>query len=114
MHKVLVTILNQLQNLAKKEVADERDLESLFKLLARVVGEDFDDRYSELYTPFECAVDMIQTELAPRPNFGYVRCIAEDACERFCIRPKSERKRKRRSERGKKMEKQVQARVDSF
>jgi len=85
MHKVLVTILNQLQNLAKKEVADERDLESLFKLLARVVGEDFDDRYSELYTPFERAVDMIQTELAPRPNLGYVRRIAEDAWNVFAL-----------------------------
>jgi hypothetical protein len=85
MHKVLVTILNQLQNLAKKEVADERDLESLFKLLARIVGEDFDDRYSELYTPFERAVDMIQTELAPRPNFGYVRRIAEDAWNVFAL-----------------------------
>ena len=85
MHKVLVTILNQLQNLAKKEVADERDLESLFKLLARVVGEDFDDRYSELYNPFERAVDMIQTELAPRPNIGYVRRIAEDAWNVFAL-----------------------------
>ena len=85
MHKVLVTILNQLQNLAKKEVADERDLESLFKLLARVVGEDFDDRYSELYNPFERAVDMIQTELSPRPNIGYVRRIAEDAWNVFAL-----------------------------
>jgi len=85
MHKVLVTILNQLRNLAKKEVADERDLESLFKLLARVVGEDFDDRYSELYTPLERAVDMIQTELAPRPNLGYVRRIAEDAWNVFAL-----------------------------
>jgi len=85
MHKVLVTILNQLQNLAKKEVADESDLESLFRLLARVVGEDFDDRYSELYTPFERAVDMIQTELAPRPNLGYVRRIAEDAWNVFAL-----------------------------
>jgi len=85
MHKVLVTILNQLQNLAKKEVADERDLESLFKLLARVVGEDFDDGYSELYTPFERAVDMIQIELAPRPNLGYVRRIAEDAWNVFAL-----------------------------
>jgi hypothetical protein len=85
MHKVLVTILNQVQNMAKKEVADEADLDSLFKLLARVVGEDFDDRYSELYAPFERAVDMIQTKLAPRPNIGYVRRIAEDAWNVFAL-----------------------------
>jgi len=85
MHKVLVTALNQLQNVAKKEVADERDLESLFMLLARVVGADFDDRYSELYAPFERAIDIIQTELAPRSNMRYVRRIAEDAWNVFAL-----------------------------
>jgi hypothetical protein len=84
-HKVLVTILNQLQNVAKKEAPDERDLESLFKLLARVVGEDFEDRYNELYASFERAIDMIQTELASRPNIEYVRRIAEDAWNVFAL-----------------------------
>jgi hypothetical protein len=85
MHKALVTILNQLQNLARKEAPDERDLESLFKLLARVVGEDFEDRYNELYSSFEHAIDMIQTELASRPNIGYVRRIVEDAWNVFTL-----------------------------
>jgi hypothetical protein len=85
MHKVLVTILHQLQNVARKQVADEGDLDSLSRLLARVIGEDFDDRYSELYTPFERVVDMIQTELVPKPNIGYVRRIAEDAWNVFAL-----------------------------
>ncbi|HYC19129.1 MAG TPA: hypothetical protein VEF35_00730 [Candidatus Bathyarchaeia archaeon] len=85
MHKVLVTALSQLQNAAKKEVADEGELDSLSRLLARVVGEDFDDRYSELYVPFERAIDMIQTELAPRPDLGYVRRIAEEVWNVFAL-----------------------------
>jgi len=85
MHKVLITILNQLQNAAKKKAPDERDLEGLLKLLARVVGEDFEDRYDELYPSFERAIDMIQTELSSRPNIGYVRRIAEDAWNVFAL-----------------------------
>jgi len=85
MHKVLVTILSLLQNAAKKDTPDEKDIESLFTLLARLVGEDFEDRYNELYDSLKRAVDMIETELASRPNIGYVRRIVEDAWSVFAL-----------------------------
>ena len=85
MHKVLVTILSLLQNVAKKDTPDEKDIESLFRLLARLVGEDFEDRYNELYDSLKRAIDMIETELASRPNIGYVRRIVEDAWSVFAL-----------------------------
>lgn len=78
LHKVLVTMLNELQNVKKKEAVDEEDIDALSKLLARVVGECMEGRYSELYPSFEVAAEKIQTELAAQPNMRYVWRIVED------------------------------------
>jgi hypothetical protein len=85
MHKVLFTALNQLQNVAKKGASDERDLETFSKLFARIVGQDFEDRYSELYSPFKRAVDTIQAELASKPNIGYIKRVVDDAWNVFAL-----------------------------
>jgi len=85
MHKALVTLLNHLQNVARKGAPDEKDLETLHKLMARVVGEDFEDRYNELYPSFERAVDMVQTELASGPNIGCARRIVGDVWNIFTL-----------------------------
>jgi len=78
LHKVVVTTLNELQNITKKEVVDEGDTDTLAKLLASVVGECREERYCELCPSFERAAEKIQTELAAEPNMRYVWQIVQD------------------------------------
>ena len=78
LHKVLVTALNELQNITKKEAVDEGDIDTLAKLLARVVSECREERYRELCPSFERAAEKIQTELASEPNMRHVSQIVQD------------------------------------
>jgi hypothetical protein len=78
LHKVLITMLNELQHVTKKEVVDEGDIDALANLLARVVGECMEERYSELCFSFRGAAEKIQTELTARSNMRYVLRIVQD------------------------------------
>lgn len=78
LHKVLVTTLNELQNITQKEAVDEGDIDTLAKLLARVVGECRKEKYRELFPSFERAAEKIQTELASEPNMRHVWQIVQD------------------------------------
>ncbi|HYA32835.1 MAG TPA: hypothetical protein VEG65_02410 [Candidatus Bathyarchaeia archaeon] len=85
MHKVLVTILNQLQNATKKGALRERDLETLATSWFKLIHEDFEDGYSELYSSFERAWDLIQAALKSRSNAGRLSHIVEGAWNVFAL-----------------------------
>jgi hypothetical protein len=78
LHKVLVTMVSELQNVTKKEVVDETDVDTLVRLLANVVDECAEKRYSELCSSFELAAKQIQTQLAAKSNMRDVWRVVHD------------------------------------
>ena len=78
LHKVLVTIISELQNVNKKEVVDEKDVDTLAKMLANIVDECAEKRYSELCSSFEQAAEQIQTQIAARSNLRDVWRVIQD------------------------------------
>jgi hypothetical protein len=78
LHKALVTVLNELHNVSKKEAVDKTDVDTLAKLLARLVGEGMEERYCELRSSFEKAASNVQTELTVKPNMRHVLRIFQD------------------------------------
>lgn len=85
LHKVLVTMISELQNVAKKDVVDEKDVETLVKLLDNMVSECSEDRCSELCSSFEIAAEQIQTELAAQPNIHDVWQVIQDMWSVFSL-----------------------------
>jgi len=84
LHKVLVTMISELQNVTKKEVFDEKDIDTMIKLLESVVSES-KNRYSELSSSFARAAELIQTELAARSNTRDVWRVIQDMWRVFSL-----------------------------
>jgi hypothetical protein len=78
LHRVLVTIISELQNVAKKEVVDEKDVNTLYKLLANVIDGCAETKYSDLCSSFERAAKQIQTQQASQPNMRDVWRVIQD------------------------------------
>jgi hypothetical protein len=78
LHRVLVTMISQIQNLTKKEFVDEKDANTVSNLLANVVDECAKTRYTELCSPFEQAAEKIQTQLAVQSNMRDVLGVIQD------------------------------------
>jgi DNA-directed RNA polymerase beta subunit len=78
LHKVLVMMITELQNFMKRETADEGDIDTLIKLLARVVDECTEERYSELSSSFNRAAEKVLTELSTQSNMRDVWRIVQD------------------------------------
>ena len=78
LHRVLVTVISELQNVTKKEVVDEKDVNIIYKLLANVIDECAETKYSELCSSFERAAKQIQTQLVAQPNMRDVWRVIQD------------------------------------
>jgi hypothetical protein len=78
LHKVLVMMITEFHNVIKRKVVDEDDIDTLFKLLARVVDECMEERYDELSSSFERAAEKIQTKLSTRSNIRDVWRVVHD------------------------------------
>jgi hypothetical protein len=78
LHKVLVTMISELQHVTKKEVVDEKDVDTLAKMLANVVEGCAEKRYSELCPSFERAAEQIQTQIAAHSNMCDVWRVIQD------------------------------------
>jgi len=73
-----VTVISELQNVTKKEVVDEKDVNIIYKLLANVIDECAETKYSELCSSFERAAKQIQTQLVAQPNMRDVWRVIQD------------------------------------
>jgi hypothetical protein len=78
LHKALVTIISELQNITKKEVVDQNDVNAVSKLLNNVIDECAEAKYNELFYSFERAAKQIQTQLATEPNMRDVWRVVQD------------------------------------
>jgi hypothetical protein len=78
LHKVLVTMISELQNVTKKEFVDEKDVNTVAEMLANVVDECAKTRYSELCSSFEQVADKIQPQLAAQSNMHDVLGVIQD------------------------------------
>lgn len=78
LHKVLVTMISELQNVTKKEFVDEKDVNTVSKMLANVVDECAKTRYSEPCSSFEQAAEKIQIQLAAQSNVHDVLGVIQD------------------------------------
>ncbi|MGZ7112065.1 MAG: hypothetical protein ACXVIU_12265 [Halobacteriota archaeon] len=78
LHKALVAMINEFQNVSKKEVVDEKDVDTFAKMLANVVEGCAEKRYSELCPSFERAAEQIQTQIAARSNMRDVWRVIQD------------------------------------
>ena len=84
LHKVLVTMMSELQNVTKKEVFDEKDTDTMIKWLESVVSES-KNTYSELSSSFAQAAELIQTELAARSKTRDVWRVIQDMWRVFSL-----------------------------
>jgi hypothetical protein len=78
LHKALVTIISELQNITKKEVVDQKDVNTVSKLLNNVIDECAETKYCELCSSFERAAKQIQTQLTAEPNMRDVWRVVQD------------------------------------
>jgi hypothetical protein len=78
LHKVLVTMISEFQNVTKKEVVDQKDVDNLAKMLANVADECAEKRHSELCSSFEQAAEQIQNQLAAQTNIRDVWRVIQD------------------------------------
>jgi DNA-binding GntR family transcriptional regulator len=70
-------MISELQHVTKKEVVDEKDVDTLAKMLANVV-EACAEEYSELCPSFERAAEQIQTQIAAHSNMRDVWRAIQD------------------------------------
>jgi hypothetical protein len=85
LHKILVTMISELQHVTKKEVVDEKNVDTLAKMLANVADECAEQRYSELCSSFERAAEQIQTQLATQSNMRDVWRVIQDMWNVFSL-----------------------------
>jgi len=78
LHKVMVTMMSELQKVIKKEVVDEKDVDTLAKLLVNVVDENVEKRYGELCPYFERAAEQTKPQLAAQSNMRDVSRVIQD------------------------------------
>ncbi|MGZ4863470.1 MAG: hypothetical protein ACXV5H_07500 [Halobacteriota archaeon] len=78
LHKAMVTMIRELQNVTKKEFVDETDFNTVSKMLANIIDECAKTRNSELYSSFEQAAEKLQTQLAAQSNMHNVLRVIQD------------------------------------
>jgi hypothetical protein len=71
-------MISEFQNVTKKEVVDQNDVDNLAKMLANVADECAEKRHSELCSSFEQAAEQIQNQLAAQTNIRDVWRVIQD------------------------------------